>query len=279
MNYVSQILSYISSTPDITEIYLVPKAPPVDKKDGKLIKITDNVFTPEDVRDTLLALKSYASPLLGPLGSEGTFSFGIQNVGRLRVSYVTQRGSYVVNIVKIPYQVPLLENVCQDPKTVQHIDELIRLYTSGIVLVLGNSHARVSTFVYSFLQHISRNYQKIILVLEKPLSFLLKHDKSLVIQREVGLDTPTFEEGLRDVAYVNPDIVYVSYRDILLAEEVLHIINVVDLNTLVIFHSPYMSEEAVLKSFERHKKLVRSVIKVGPSDDGKLSIAITNTAP
>ncbi|WP_340695621.1 ATPase, T2SS/T4P/T4SS family [Hydrogenobacter thermophilus] len=277
MNYVSQILSYISGTPDITEIYLVPKAPPLDRKNGKLIRIMDAVLTSEDVRDTLLALRSYTSPTLGPLGSEGTFSFGIHNVGRLRVSYITQRGSYVVKIVKTPYEVPSLEKLCSDPKTVQHLDQLVRIHFCGILLVFGANPVRVSTFVYSALQYVSRNYQKVILILEKPLSFLLRHDKSVIIQREVGIDTPTFEEGLKDVAYINPDIVYVAYGEILPDEDVFHIVKVAQLNTLVIFYSPYMNEEAVFKSFEKHKRIVKAVIKVEQAPEEKLHVIITNT--
>lgn len=242
MNYLSQILSYISGNPDITEIYLAPKAPPVDRKNGKLVRITDALLTSEDVRDTLLALRSYASPLLGPLGNEGTFSFGIQNVGRIRVSYITQRGSYVVNIVKTPYSVPTLEDLCYDPKIPQQLDELLRINSSGIVLLSGTNPIRVSTFAYSVIQHVSKNYQKIILVLERPLSFLLKHGKSLVIQREVGIDTPTFEDGLRDVAYVNPDFLYVSYKEVLPAEDIFHIVRAVELSTLVMFYCPYINK-------------------------------------
>jgi twitching motility protein PilT len=279
MNYLSQILSYISGNPDITEIYLAPKAPPVDRKDGKLIRIADTLLTSEDVRDTLLALRSYASPLLGPLGHEGTFSFGIQNVGRIRVSYITQRGSYVVNIVKTPYSVPALEDLCHDPKILQQLDELVRINSSGIVLLSGINSIKVSTFAYALLQHVSKNYQKIILVLERPLSFLLKHSKSLVIQREIGIDTPSFEDGLRDVAYVNPDLLYVSYKEVLPTEDIFHIVRVVELSTLVMFYCPYMSEELLLKSFEKHKRLIRALIRVEASQEGKLQVYITDKLP
>ncbi len=276
---MSQILSYISGNPDITEIYLVPNAPIVDKKNGKFVKITDTLLTAEDVRDTLFALRSYASHLLGPIGNEGTFSFGIQNIGRIRVSYITQRGSYVVNIVKTPYFVPALEDLCDDPKIPKLIDELIRINSSGIVLLSGTNPLRVSAFAYSVIQHVSKNYQKIILILERPLSFLVKHSKSIVIQREVGIDTPTFEDGLRDISYINPDFLYVGYKEVLPAEDILHIVRAVELSTLVMFYSPYMNEEALLKSFEKHKKLVRAIIGIEPSQEGRLQVYITDRLP
>lgn len=150
----------------------------------------------------------------------------------------------MVNIVKTPYSVPALEDLCYDPKIPQQLDELVRINSSGIVLLSGTNPIRVSTFTY-----------------------------------EVGIDTPTFEDGLRDVAYVNPDLLYVSYKEVLPAEDIFHIVRAVELSTLVVFYCPYMSEEMQLKSFEKHKRLIRELIKVEPSQEGKLQVYITDRLP
>ncbi len=279
MNYLPQVIKYLSSTQDIAEIYMVPKAPPVDRKDEKLVKVMDVILNPEDIRDTLLALRSYVSSSPGPLGNEGVFSFGISNVGRFKVSYTAQRGSYAVNIVRTPYSIPMLEDLCEDNRQVNKLDEMVRLHRSGMILVLGKNPPRVSTFVYSLLQHVSKHYTKVILTLEKPISFLLKHDRSLVIQIEAGTDTPTFEDGLRSIFYMNPDVVYIDYRGIALDRKILQgLYHIVQLDTLVFFYPSFMNEDTVMENLKQHKELIKAIVRVeGSKTGGKLNIRITDT--
>jgi hypothetical protein len=102
-----------------------PNASPMERKEGKLVRFTPVVLTSKDIRDTLVALKSHASGLLGPLGKEGSFSFSIHKSGRFRVAYMTQRGSYVISIIKTPFEIPTIEELCQDPSHV--IKEINRI--------------------------------------------------------------------------------------------------------------------------------------------------------
>jgi len=118
MNYLSHILTYLSDSQDTVELYLVPNAPIIERRDEKLIPISDKTLSAEDVRDTLLALKSYAPITVEPIGREGSFSFGIKDVGRIKVSYITQRGSFAINITKVPYRIPLLPDILSDTKMV-----------------------------------------------------------------------------------------------------------------------------------------------------------------
>ncbi len=65
-----------------------------------------------------MALKSHASGSLGPLGKEGSFSFVIHKSGRFKVAYMKQRGSYVISIIKTPFEIPTIEELCQNPPPV-----------------------------------------------------------------------------------------------------------------------------------------------------------------
>lgn len=234
MNYTPYIINYLSSKEEITELYLVPKAFISEKRGNKIVKISDALLTPEDIRDTLIALRSHTPFALGPLGREGVFSFGIQNIGRFRVSYITQRGSYVVHILKTPYHIPPLNRICKDKDGINKLEEIVRLYSSGVVILQCKNQAIASTFVYSFLQNICENYSKVIYILESPLSFLLKHGQSLVIQREVGVDVETFEEGVKDAFYINPDILYLGQRGSILIREVEHLKRIAEEETLIL---------------------------------------------
>ncbi len=77
MNYAPQILNYLGSSSTVSEVFLAPNTSPMERREGKLIRFMPVVLTSEDIRDTLVALKSHASGSLGPLGKEGSFSFGI----------------------------------------------------------------------------------------------------------------------------------------------------------------------------------------------------------
>jgi twitching motility protein PilT len=277
MNYMPQIINYMSKTEDIAEIYLVPKNFIVERREGKLIRISDSILTPEDVRDTLIALKSQTPIVVGPLGREGSFSFGIQNVGRFRVNYITQRGSYVIHILKTPYDVPLLDDLCSDKGTVEALDELVRLNTSGIIVFYGGNHIKVSTLVYSLLQYVCTNYKKIIFILEEPLSFLLKHGESLVIQREVGMDVNTFEAGLRDAIYLNPDILYMGFREPVLSGEMENLIRIVEANTLVMLNLPTTREKNIYKHLEECASCIRAIVQVEGGPQGRLKVNIKRT--
>ncbi|SHK24862.1 ATPase, T2SS/T4P/T4SS family [Thermocrinis minervae] len=274
MNYAPQILNYLRSSEGIREIYIAPKSVPVEKKEDKFVKIMDVIFTPDDVRDTLIALKSYAYYSGSSLGREGTFSFGLQGIGRFRVSYLTQRGSYLICIVKTPYEIPKLENLLTNVKALQPIEDLVNLRSSGIVVVTGQTPVAVSTFVYSYLQHVAQNYYRIIYIIEKPISFLLRHERSIVVQVEAGVDVETFEEALRNAFLIDPDIVYIGYREFISEKDAKNVLRLVDTDTVVFIHAPYLEKDHFLKEFPYLKKHIKYYVVVEKDKDGMLEVKL-----
>jgi twitching motility protein PilT len=268
MNYMPQVMNYLSATEDIRELYLVPNAFIMEKREGKLIRVSDAVLSPEDIRDTLVALRSHTPFAPGPIGREGMFSFGVHNVGRFRVSYITQRGSYVVHIIRTPYHIPQLSQLCSDKNTIAQLDELIRLNHAGLVLFTGKNQVRVNTFVYSLLQYICMNYSKVIFVLERPLTFLLKHGQSLVIQREVGVDVENFREGLKDAFYMKPDILFVSYGDVEPVEELWHIIKLLGADTLSLVSFSSLELKIIKKELGELSFYIKAVVEVEEDTEG-----------
>ncbi len=270
-----QIINYISNKKDTVEIYIVPNAAPMERSGNLLIKIIDSVLTSEDVRDTLVALKSHTPHALGPLGREGSFSFGLHGIGRFRITYMIQRGSYVIHIVKTPHEVPWLQNLCEDISIIKKLENLVS-HGPGLLPIIGKNSIKATVFIYSLLKHICSNYTKVIFILEDPLSFLLRHDKSLVIQREVGSDVESFEEGLRDAILLNPDIIYIGFRGFLPSNELISIVRLIELNTTVVIHFPYMETSRFLQEFNINKEYIKSfvIVKDSTTSKDKLSIEI-----
>ncbi|MDW8095693.1 MAG: twitching motility protein [Aquificaceae bacterium] len=249
MNYFPEIIKYLSNTEHVTEIYLAPKAFIIEKRGKELIKVANVVLNPEDIKETLNAMRNQSSFAVGPLGREGIFSLGVQNVGRLRVRYITQRGSYMVHILRVPYQIPPFEKLCPNAGLSATLESLLKDSTPGVINFHGKNYAAVSTFIYSLLQHISVKYSKVIYVLENPLTFLLRHGWSIIIQREVGADIETFEEGLKDAIYIDPHIVYVGYRETIPNSEINRLLHMLETKALILLNAP-VGEEDVLEEFK-----------------------------
>lgn len=275
MNYTPQIINYLGSGEGIKEVYMAPGAFIMEKRGNRLLKISDAVLTPEDIRDTLVVLRSHTPLALGPLGKEGMFSFGVKDVGRFRVKYATQRGSYVIHILRTPYQIPPLEKLCPDRNTISKLEEIVRLYTSGMVIFQSKSQIVVSTFIYSFLQNLCQNYSKVIFILESPLSFLLRHGKSLVIQREVGVDVETFEEALRDTLQMNADILYLGQRDTIPTKEQEQILKLIESSTLVFLSLPSI-DKYIFEDFKEH---LRGWVEVEITEEGLVHCSFKHTEP
>lgn len=270
-----QIINYISSKKDTVEIYIAPNTFPMERNGNLLIKIIDNVLTSEDVRDTLVALKSHTPHALGPLSKEGSFSFGLQGIGRFRVTYMIQRGSYVIHIVKTPHEIPHLHDLCEDTSKTKDLEDTL-LHGPGLLPIIGNNSIKSTVFVYTLLKHVCSNYTKVVFILEDPLSFLLRHEKSLVIQREVGSDVESFEEGLRNAILLNPDIIYIGFRGFLPSRELISILRLIELNATIIINFPYMETDRFLREFSMDKEYIKAFILLrdSPVSKGKLSIEI-----
>ncbi|MCX8164901.1 MAG: twitching motility protein [Aquificaceae bacterium] len=269
------IINYLSSGEEISEIYLVPGAFITERKGNKLIKVSDNPLTAEDIRDTLVALRSHTPFALGPIGREGMFSFGVKNIGRFRISYLTQRGSYVVHILKTPYQIPPINKLCPDKSILSKMEESLRLYNSGILVFQGKNQAIISALVYSLLQNLCQNYNKVVFVIESPLSFLLGHGRSLVIQREVGVDVESFEEGLKDALHMHPDIIYIGQREVISPKEQEQILRIIESESLLILNLPFV-DRILLQNFSAYLK---AWIEVNAGEDGALHCHFKHIQP
>jgi len=279
MNIAPEILNYLAERREFTEVILAPKASPVERRDKRINKIMDVILSPEDIRDTLISLRSHTPTSLGPLGREGFFSFGLPEVGRIRVTYLTQRGSYVVSIVKVPYSIPLLEAVVSNREDLSNLYREIR-NTSGILAIIGRSYVIHNLFSYSLLKEICERESGLVYVLERPITYLIKHSNSIVIQREVGVDVDTFDEGIEEALFLHPEIIYIS--DIVIKDALRSVRKLFDIPILTILSVTASSVEALRRSFEvflredsrEVLKLISKVIELKLDEKDKIRFEI-----
>ncbi len=277
MNIAPELLNYLSGKKEFTEIILAPKASPVERKGKSLRKVLDILLSPEDIRDTLVSLRSHTPASLGPLGREGFFSFGMAEVGRVRVTYLTQRGSYVVSVVKVPYDIPALRDTLVSYEEHRELMKLL-IGGSGIVVVISQSFALHSMFAYSLLKELSKKDTKLIYILEKPLTYLLGHSNSIVIQREVGIDVNSFEEGIEEAFLIHPDVIYLS--DMTSKESVKALRKLTGLPVLSLVGITTLSIDALRGTLESYGgsvlDCVSKVIEVEPAEEGRIRFKLTD---
>lgn len=136
---------------------------------------------------------------------EADFSYSVDGVGRFRVNAFRQRGSVSIVMRFIPFGVPKFEEL-DLPEVISRLAQEER----GIVLVTGTTGSGKSTTLAAMLDLVNSSTQKHIVTIEDPIEFLHRDQKSLINQREVGMDTRSFARALRRVLRQDPDIILVG---------------------------------------------------------------------
>ena len=140
------------------------------------------------------------------------------------------------------------------PATLEKLDKVLAARRGGIMLVTGPSANRNSTFVYALLQRINQTENRIIYILERNLSFLMKHDKSVIVQTETETDVDTLEKGIENGCSLMPDVMYV--KDIRTREELLKALEAAEMNILVIIDETALDETTLFTEFEAQRNSI-----------------------
>jgi twitching motility protein PilT len=136
---------------------------------------------------------------------ECDFSYYLPDVGRFRTNCYYQRGTPCLAMRFVKTQVPSFEELGLLP-VLRQIAESPR----GIVLLAGSTGSGKSTTLAAMLEHINANARKHIITLEDPIEFVFEDNQSVIEQREVGLDTHSFADGLKYVLRQDPDVIMIG---------------------------------------------------------------------
>lgn len=130
------------------------------------------------------------------------FSFALDGVGRFRVNAYKQRGSCAMVVRVVRFTLP-------EPTQLGIPDAVIDLYkkTKGLVLITGPAGSGKSTTLACILDQINKTRKGHIITLEDPIEFIHRHNQSIVSQREIGIDTESYVQGLRAALRESPDVI------------------------------------------------------------------------
>jgi twitching motility protein PilT len=191
-----------------TDIHLKVDRPPVVRLDGTLTPMTDvPALTEHDLTTVLERVTQHSQERLRGFREAGDLDIAYSTLGlpRFRVNGFRQRGSISFALRVIPKQVPTFEQLSLPPG-VRTLAEEHR----GLVLVTGATGSGKTTTLAAILGHINRTRQQHIVTLEDPIEILHEDLGCIVNQREIGLDTTSFGEGLRRALRQDPDVILIG---------------------------------------------------------------------
>ena len=193
-----------------SDVLLVSGSPPMFRIAGELQPASLPPLTPPDLEDLCRQVLSDDHCQTLQRRQDVDFSITVPELGRFRFNIHQQRKSLAAAIRYLANVIPSLEELGLPPI----VDELTRL-KYGLVLVTGQTGSGKSTTLAAMIDRINRRDAKHIITLEDPIEYQHEHARSLVEQREIGTDCPSFASGLRHVLRQDPDVILVGeLRDV-----------------------------------------------------------------
>ncbi|UYZ20935.1 type IV pilus twitching motility protein PilT [Mesobacillus jeotgali] len=188
-----------------SDIHITVGIPPVMRINGDLRRYGTDSITPDEVEEMAKAIIPENSWNVFKSKGELDFSYGIPGISRFRVNAYHQRGCVSLAVRIVPTRIPTLEEL-ELPDILKRIAEK----PQGLVLVTGPTGSGKSTTLASLIQYMNMTMRKHIVTLEDPIEYLHKHGNSIIDQREIGLDTNNFANGLRAALRQDPDVILVG---------------------------------------------------------------------
>jgi twitching motility protein PilT len=193
-----------------SDLHLSVGRPPVLRLNGGLRDLATKVLEPDDTMALMKAITpDRAQQELQERGSaDFGFAFSTADGGtraRFRVSVFRQKGVIGCVLRKIPYKLLTFEQIGLPAA----VEELCRR-PRGLFLVTGPTGSGKTTTLASMIDYININFERHIITAEDPLEYYHEHKKSIITQREIGGDVPTFAEALRRALRQDPDVILVG---------------------------------------------------------------------
>jgi len=188
-----------------SDLHIHVGRPPVLRLCGRLRQLETKVLQPEDTVAMMKAItpERAQQELQEQGGTDFGFEFG--DKGRFRTSVYQQRGHVSMSLRLIPQKLFTLDEIGLPPI----VSQLIRR-PRGMFLVTGPTGSGKTTTLASMVNHINETLDRHIITVEDPIEYYHPHKKSLVSQREVGVDVPSFSEALRRALRQDPDVILVG---------------------------------------------------------------------
>ncbi len=188
-----------------SDLFVMVDAPPCIKVHGKIKPISTDVLTTDDTRDIVFSVMSERQKNEFIQTNECQFAYSLDREVRFRVSAFFQQGFVGMVCRRIENRIPTFEELgCPD------VMAELALQKRGILLFVGATGTGKSTSMAAMIGYRNQRMTGHIITVEDPIEYVHKHGKSLVTQREVGIDTESFEVALRNTLRQAPDVIMIG---------------------------------------------------------------------
>ena len=189
-----------------SDIHIKTGLPPIVRIDGRLHPIPNaQRLSPDFVSDTAQSIMNDRQRRMFEENYEVDLAYAVPGLGRFRVSVYRQRGTVAMVFRSIAFIIPTLEGL-NLPPVIQKLCKEER----GLILVTGTTGSGKSSTLAAMIDCINNQRTCNIITIEDPVEFLHRDNKSIISQREVGTDTPTFSAALKGALRQDPDVILVG---------------------------------------------------------------------
>ena len=188
-----------------SDLFFTPKAPIKIKIEGRIMSLGNELLTVDQVRDAAVGIMTGPQTDLLDRDLELDFAISEPGLGRFRANVFYQRGNIAMVLRYVTLNVPRLPELNLPP-----ILESLSMAKRGLVLMVGATGSGKSTTLAAMIDHRNENTANHILTIEEPIEFLHTNKKSIVNQRELGLDTLSYSKALKSAMREAPDVVLIG---------------------------------------------------------------------
>ena len=189
-----------------SDIHIKTGLPPIVRIDGRLHPIPNAArLSPDFVSGTANMMMNDRQRSVFEENYEVDLAYAVPGLGRFRVSIYRQRGTVAMVFRSIAFIIPTLEGLNLPP-----IMQKICKEERGLILVTGTTGSGKSSTLAAMINNINSQRTCNIITIEDPVEFLHRDNKSIISQREVGTDTPTFSSALKGALRQDPDVILVG---------------------------------------------------------------------
>ena len=188
-----------------SDLFITSGFPPAIKVDGKMTPVTQQVLTQQHTLELARAIMNDKQAAEFEANKECNFAINPANIGRFRVNAFVQQGRVGLVLRTINTSIPELD----DLKLPQVLKE-VSMTKRGLVLFVGGTGSGKSTSLAAMIGHRNQNSYGHIITIEDPVEYVHEHRNCIITQREVGVDTDSWEAALKNTLRQAPDVILIG---------------------------------------------------------------------
>ncbi len=188
-----------------SDLFVTAGLPPSIKLNGSVMSLTSTKLTPEKCRELVLGVMNEGQRAEFLKTKELNFAISARGIGRFRCSAFYQRNLAGMVLRRIETNIPSVDSL-----GLPEIIKELAMTKRGLIIFVGATGAGKSTSLAAMVGHRNKNSKGHIISIEDPIEYVFRHKKSIVSQREVGIDTLSYQNALREALREAPEVIMIG---------------------------------------------------------------------